>query len=69
MDDKEPKKQDEGKINEEEFKLPKGMVFCNFCHRPTYIVWVHGQGQCAYCHENIDECCSGEQACYNDKDE
>lgn len=24
------------------------------------MVWVHGHGQCAVCHTNVDECCRGE---------
>lgn len=35
-------------------------VRCRYCGKVTQVVWVHGHGQCAYCHTNIDECCRGE---------
>ena len=33
---------------------------CPACGRPENIVWVHGHGQCTYCHTNILPCCDGE---------
>lgn len=37
------------------------VLYCNWCGKPTTIIWVHGHGQCALCGINIDECCRGEQ--------
>jgi hypothetical protein len=34
---------------------------CLACGSPENIVWVHGHGQCAYCHMNVMPCCDGEQ--------
>ena len=33
---------------------------CPYCGQPLRLVWVHGHGQCAVCHTNVDECCRGE---------
>lgn len=33
---------------------------CPYCAQPLEIVQVHGHGQCATCHTNIQPCCSGE---------
>ena len=38
----------------------KDISICNWCGKPTEIIWVHGHGQCKYCGINIDECCRGE---------
>jgi hypothetical protein len=35
---------------------------CPYCGQPLRLVWVHGHGQCAVCHTNVDECCRGESA-------
>ncbi len=35
------------------------IVVCPYCGNQTRIVWVHGHGQCEFCHTNIDECCRG----------
>ena len=32
---------------------------CLACGQPETLVWVHGHGQCAYCHVNIMPCCDG----------
>ncbi|MFT4310205.1 MAG: hypothetical protein ACMXYC_01085 [Candidatus Woesearchaeota archaeon] len=38
----------------------KQLTRCPYCGSQKGIVWVHGHGQCAQCHTNIDECCRGE---------
>lgn len=38
----------------------KQNIFCSWCGHISYLVWVHGHGQCARCGTNIDECCKGE---------
>lgn len=40
---------------------PSGDLICPWCGQITRIIWVHGHGQCALCHTNIDECCRGEK--------
>jgi len=37
-------------------------IVCNWCLQPSYIIWLHGHGQCSVCGINIDECCRGEYA-------
>ena len=32
---------------------------CPACGRPEKIIWVHGHGQCGYCHTNVMPCCDG----------
>jgi hypothetical protein len=33
-----------------------------YCGVMSYMVWVHGHGQCNHCKINVDECCRGEDA-------
>lgn len=33
---------------------------CPVCGAPEELVWVHGHGQCRYCHTNVAPCCDGE---------
>ena len=33
---------------------------CPACGQAENILWVHGHGQCTYCHTNILPCCNGE---------
>jgi hypothetical protein len=35
------------------------MTRCYYCGYEGEIIWVHGHGQCARCHTNIDPCCQG----------
>ena len=51
-------KQVAGVNGEAKFSNPKPR--CHACGRPENIVWVHGHGQCTYCHTNILPCCDGE---------
>jgi hypothetical protein len=32
---------------------------CPFCGQAETIIWVHGQGQRAYCAMNVMPCCDG----------
>ena len=41
---------------------------CPVCNRATEIVWVNSHGQCGFCKNNIDPCCSGETADDENKD-
>lgn len=36
---------------------------CPMCHQPSEPVDVHGHVQCRVCGQNVDPCCSGENAC------
>ena len=47
----------------------KDIIICPFCGVPTKMVWIHGHGQCAYCKNVIDECCRGEHADPQSKNE
>ena len=35
------------------------MPRCPACGQLEALVWVHGHGQCAYCHMNVMPCCDG----------
>jgi len=40
----------------------KLLRICNWCNKPSIIIWVQGHGQCSVCKTNLDECCRGEEA-------
>ena len=40
---------------------------CLNCGRPEEIIWVHGHGQCAYCHMNVMPCCDSDTTDYFDE--
>ena len=42
---------------------------CPVCNRATEIVWGHSHGQCSFWKTNIDECCSGETAEHENKND
>ena len=41
---------------------------CGFCGNISTPLFVHGHGECPICHNNIDECCSGERSQKNEQD-
>ncbi len=63
MEDKS-KKEKTNDLNQKTQK-EKNMVLCPFCGKATSVFWVHGQGQCQFCHSIIDECCMGEGLYFN----
>jgi hypothetical protein len=36
------------------------MERCLYCGFVGELIWVHGHGQCARCHINVEPCCQGE---------